>query len=147
MSKKILIVGGGMGGTIVANGVARHLGDEMRRGEVSITMLGNTDRHFYQPGLLYIPFGRIRESELSRDQRQVLNRRINFYVDPAKNIDVDKNQVTTESGRTFDYDYLVLATGSRVMPQTIPGMVEGAHWFYELEAAIKLRAALDDRKA
>ncbi|MBF0093637.1 MAG: NAD(P)/FAD-dependent oxidoreductase [Alphaproteobacteria bacterium] len=143
MSKRVLIVGGGMGGTIVANGLARHLGDELRRGEVAITMLGDTDQHFYQPGLLYVPFGRMRESELSREQRQVLNRRVTFHVDPAKHIDVEKNQVTTDSGKTHGYDYLVLATGSRVMPQNIPGMVEGAHWFYELAAARKLRQALD----
>ena len=143
MSKSVLIVGGGLAGTIIANGLCRQLGDEMRRGEVSITMLGTSETHMYQPGLLYVPFGRIREAELFRDQRKVLDRRINFFVDPAKHIDVDQNQVTTEQGRTIKYDYLVLATGSRPMPQNIPGMKEAGHWFYELDAARKLRDALN----
>ncbi len=143
MSKTVLIVGGGLAGTIIANGLCRQLGDEMRRGEVGITMLGTSETHMYQPGLLYVPFGRIREAELFRDQRKVLDRRVNFFVDPAKHIDVEHNQVTTEQGRTVKYYYLVLATGARPMPQNIPGMREAGHWFYELDAARKLRDALN----
>jgi sulfide:quinone oxidoreductase len=143
MSKSILIVGGGLAGTIVANGLCRQLGTELRSGAVTVTMLGTTETHMYQPGLLYIPFGRMREAELFRDQRKVLDKSVNFFVDPAKHIDVEKNQVTTEAGRTFKYDYLVLATGSRIMPQNVPGMAEGAHWFYDLEGARKLRDALN----
>ncbi len=70
MSKRILIVGGGLAGTITANGLCRQLGSQLRTGEVSITMLGATDQHMYQPGLLYVPFGGIRETELFRDQKK-----------------------------------------------------------------------------
>lgn len=143
MGKHILVVGGGLSGTIVANGLCRQLSGELRDGRVAITVLGATDRHLYQPGLLYVPFGRIREAELFRDQRRVLDRRIAFFVDPAARIDVDGNKVTTESGKTISYDYLVIATGSRIMPQSIPGMAEGAHWFYDLDGARKLRDALN----
>ena len=128
MATNILIVGGGLAGTIVANGLCRQLAGEMKSGEVSITMLGTSDKHMYQPGLLYVPFGRIREAELFRDQRKVLNRRVAYFIDPAKNIDVEGKQVTTESGKTYKYDYLVIATGSRIMPQNIPGMAEAARW-------------------
>ncbi|HJP35374.1 MAG TPA: FAD/NAD(P)-binding oxidoreductase, partial [Gammaproteobacteria bacterium] len=65
-------------------------------------------------------------------------------VDPATKIDIATKSVATESGNTFEYDYLVLATGSRLRPDTIPGMSEGAHWFYDLEGARKMREALDD---
>jgi len=143
MGKKILIVGGGLAGTIVANGLCRQLGSQLKKGDLGITMLGTTDQHMYQPGLLYLPFGRIRESELFRDQLKVLDRRVVFHVDPATNIDVEKEEVTTESGRTHGYDYLVIATGSRIMPQSIPGMAEGANWFYDLDGARKMREALN----
>lgn len=142
MSKTILIVGGGLSGTIVANGLCRQLGGELRSGAVTLSMLGTSDTHMYQPGLLYLPFGRIREAELFREQKKVLDKRVNFFLDPAKHIDVEKNQVTTQSGRVVCYDYLVLATGSRIMPQNIPGMAEGGHWFYDLDGARKLREAL-----
>jgi len=143
MTTRILIVGGGLGGTILANGLCRKLGDELSRGDLAVTVVGNTDKHLYQPGLLYVPFGRIRESELFREQKKVLDRRVVFHVDPATAIDVDKAQVTCESGRIHEYDYLVLATGSRIMPQNVPGLAEAAHWFYDLEGSRKMRDALD----
>jgi sulfide:quinone oxidoreductase len=142
MARKILIVGGGLAGTIVANGLCRQLRDELGSGGVTITMLGAERTHMYQPGLLYIPFGRMRESELVRDQRSVLDRRVAFHVDPATRVDVDKRAVTTAAGKTYGYDFLVLATGSRIRPDTIPGMADGGHWFYDLDGARKLRDAL-----
>jgi len=143
-SKSIVIVGGGLSGTIVANGLCRQLGKELRSGEVRITMIGASETHMYQPGLLYVPFGRIRESELFREQRKVLDRRVTFHVDPATNIDVENNRVTTQSGKTFDYDYVVIATGSVIRPDNVPGMTEGAHWFYDLEGARRMRDALSE---
>ncbi len=144
MKTRILIVGAGMGGTIVANGLARSLSNELRIGDASVTILGTTPNHFYQPGLLYVPFGRAREPELSRTERSILNRRVNFVMDPAKLIDVDHNCVEAESGKIYRYDYLVIATGSRLAPEMIPGLKEGAYQFYDLEGARKTRAALDD---
>jgi sulfide:quinone oxidoreductase len=146
MAKKILIVGGGLAGTIVANGLCRQLREELSAGSVTITMIGNTDKHMYQPGLLYVPFGKMRESELFREQRKVLDRRVPYIIDAAKNIDVDKKTVTTESGKTHSYDFLVVATGSRIRPDNIPGMAEGGHWFYDLDGARKMRDALNDFK-
>ncbi len=146
MAKKILIVGGGLAGTIVANGLCRQLREEMSAGSVTITMIGNTDKHMYQPGLLYVPFGKMRESELFREQRKVLDRRVPYIIDAAKHIDTDKKTVTTESGKTHTYDFLVIATGSRIRPDNIPGMAEGGHWFYDLDGARKMRDALNDFK-
>lgn len=144
MAKHIVIVGGGLAGTIVANGLCRQLGEQLRSGEVRLTMIGNSETHLYQPGLLYVPFGKIRESELFRDQRKVLDRRVTFNLDAATNIDVENNRVTCESGKSYDYDYVVIATGSRIRPDTIPGMEEGAHWFYDLDGARKMRESLRD---
>ena len=106
-------------------------------------MLGNDERHMYQPGLLYVPFGRIREKELFRDQTSVLDRRVAFHIDPVTKIDVGAKSVACESGKSFDYDYLVIATGSRIRPESIPGMAEGAHWLYDLEGARRMREALE----
>lgn len=143
MGKQILIVGGGLAGTIVANGLCRQLGEKLRDGGVSITMLGTSDKHLYQPGLLYLPFGRFRETELFRDQRKVLDRRVPYHIDPAAKIDIDNKAVTTESGKVFNYDYLVIATGSQIKPSAVPGLAESAHWFYDLEGARRMRDALE----
>ena len=110
---KILIVGGGMGGTILANNLARRLHEELHAGKARITMLSASDRHMYQPGLLYVALGRMMPDELYRDQRRLLEPEIEFHVDPVEEFSLDQNQVRTKSGKTYPYDVLVIATGSR----------------------------------
>ncbi|MDD3516877.1 MAG: FAD/NAD(P)-binding oxidoreductase [Chromatiales bacterium] len=135
---KILVVGGGTGGTIVANNLARRLSAEIRARKVRLTMLSASDRHMYQPGLLYVAFGQMTPDQLYRDQASLLESNIDFHVDPAVTFDLDKRKVVTKSGKTHEYDILVMATGSRIVPEQIPGLAEGAHTFYSEEGALKM---------
>ena len=135
---RILIVGGGMGGTILANNLARRLSGEMRNGKATLTMLSASDKHIYQPGLLYTCFGRITPDELYRDQASLLEPGIAFHVDPVTEFHLDKNQVKAKSGKTYDYDSLVIATGCRPVPETIPGLAENSETFYTEETAVKM---------
>lgn len=139
---RILVVGGGCGGTIVANNLARRLAGEIRARKAKITMLSASDRHMYQPGLLYVAFGQMMPDELYRDQASLLESNIEFYVDPVEQFMLDQNQVKTKSGKVHSYDILVIATGSRIMPKKIPGLDEGAETCYTEQGAIKMFKAL-----
>ncbi|NOZ36805.1 MAG: NAD(P)/FAD-dependent oxidoreductase [Gammaproteobacteria bacterium] len=140
--KKIVIVGGGTGGTILANNLARRLSAELRSGEVRVTVLSASDKHMYQPGLLYVAFGRMSSQELYQDQASLLEPGIVFHVDPVKTFNLDNKQVETESGVSHDYDYLVICTGSRPNPESVPGLAEHANHVYTVEAAEKTLTAL-----
>jgi sulfide:quinone oxidoreductase len=135
---KILIVGGGMGGTILGNNLARRLAPEIRAGKVQLGMLSASDKHMYQPGLLYLALGRMTPDELYRDQASLLEPGIDFQVDPVETFELDKNQVKTRGGKTHGYDILVIATGSRPVPEMIPGLAENSETFYTEESAIKM---------
>lgn len=135
---RILIVGGGTGGTIVANNLARRLSAEIRSRKVRLTMLSASDRHMYQPGLLYVAFGQMSPDQLYRDQQSLLEPGIDFHVDPVERFELDRNQVKTRSGATYEYDMLVIATGSRIVPETVPGLADGAETFYTEESAVKM---------
>ena len=135
---RILIVGGGTGGTILGNNLARRLSGEIRAGKARITMLSASDKHMYQPGLLYVAFGQMMPDELYRDQASLLESSIEFHVDPVEKFMLDKNQVKTRSGKTHEYDILVIATGSRIVPQEIPGLREGSETFYSEAGAVKM---------
>ena len=139
---KILIVGGGTGGTIIANNLARRLRSEIRADKVNITMLSDSKRHMYQPGLLYVAFGQMMPDDLYRDQLSLLESDINFYVDPVEQFALDENWVKTKSGRKYDYTILVIATGSRIMPRNIPGLNEGSETFYTEEGAVSMFKSL-----
>jgi sulfide:quinone oxidoreductase len=135
---KILIVGGGMGGTILANNLARRLAPELRAGKVQVSMLSASDKHMYQPGLLYLCLGRMTPDELYRDQASLLEPGIEFKVDPVETFELDQNRVKTKSGATVGYDILVIATGARAVPEMIPGLAENAETFYTEASALKM---------
>ena len=135
---RILVVGGGTAGTIVANNLARRLAAETRAGKVRLTMLSASDRHMYQPGLLYVAFGQMTPDQLYRDEATLLEPSIEFHVDPVKQFQLDQNKVTTESGKVHEYDILVIATGSRMVPEETPGLNEGAEFFYTEASAVKM---------
>ena len=142
MAKKIVILGGGVAGTIVANQLARKIPGELRSREVSITQIGNTETHTYQPGWLYIPFDLSRPEDLKRPQRSLLDPSIGFVQDTIAKIDVKSQKLTSKEGKEYSYDILVIATGSVPRPDLTPGLAEAGHWFHTEEGSIKLRDAL-----
>jgi sulfide:quinone oxidoreductase len=127
-----------MGGTILANNLARRLAGDIRAGKVRLTMLSASERHMYQPGLLYLAIGRMTPDELYRDQAGLLEPGIAFHVDPVEEFRLDKNEVKTKSGKVHQYDILAIATGSRPTAEEIPGLAENAEQFYTEESAVKM---------
>jgi sulfide:quinone oxidoreductase len=123
---RIVVVGGGMGGTIFANNLARRIGTELKNGKAKLTMLTASDKHVYQPGWLYVALGRMMPDELEREQASLLEPGIDLHVDPVETFRLDERRVITKSGKTHEYDLLVIATGSRPVPEEIPGLKETA---------------------
>lgn len=142
MAKELLVIGAGSGGLILSNTVARALSKEIKRGEVKVTLLGDRDEYLYQPGLLYVTFDLMRPAELTRKVKELIVPCVTFVHDRATKIDPGSQTVMTRGGKTLRYDYLVIATGSGLNLEEIPGLKEGGNWFYDLEGAIKLREAL-----
>jgi len=139
---RILIVGGGTGGTILANNLTRRLAREIRGGKVHVTLLTASDQHMYQPGLLYVAFGQMTPDELYRDEASLLEPDIEFHVDPVREFDFRQNRVVTESGRTHDYDILAIATGARIVPEEVPGLDGSAEMFFTEKSAVSMHRAL-----
>jgi sulfide:quinone oxidoreductase len=61
----------------------------------------------------------------------------------VQKIDVEASRVELASGDVLHYDQLVIATGSRIVPEAMEGYTEDAHHFYTAAASAKLRKALD----
>lgn len=142
MTRRLLVVGAGTGGLMVANHVARALAAEIERGEVSVTLVGERDEYLYQPGLLYVAFDLMRPRDLVRKVRELIVPGVQFVPGRVDRVFATDNVAVTRGGQTLPYDYLVLATGSELDLAEVPGLAEGAHWFYTLDGAIRLRDAL-----
>lgn len=139
---RIVVVGGGMAGTIFANNVARRLASELRAGKARLTMLTASERHVYQPGWLYVALGRMTPEELEREQASLLEPGIALHVDPVVTFRLAEQHVITASGRTHEYDMLVIATGSRPVPEEIPGLAENAIHCYSAADALRFHERL-----
>jgi len=139
--KRIVVVGAGTGGTAVANRLRRRLPAE----EWAITVLDRDDRHVYQPGLLFVPFGLTEAERLIRSRRSSLASGIDYQVGPVARILPEERQVETAHGR-LAYDWLVVATGCRLAPEENAGLMEEwgerAFSFYTAESAAALAPAL-----
>ncbi|TVS85617.1 type III sulfide quinone reductase, selenoprotein subtype [Mycobacterium helveticum] len=141
MNTRIVILGAGTGGTLIANRLRRKLSD------ADITIVDRDDAHVYQPGLLFVPFGLIRPEEIVKSRKRQLRSGIHYVQSDIDRVDVDGDRVHLTDGTVLDYDVLVIATGSRLLPEETEGMT-GPGWmrnifpFYNLEGASALQPAM-----
>lgn len=136
----LLILGGGTGGTMVANKMSQHLDSR----EWRIIIVDETETHYYQPGLLFIPFGMYGPGDVLRPRRDFFPQNVEFIHSKIELIEPDANRVLLEKDQqVIHYDYLVIATGSHIEPGETEGLLDNG-WhenvfdFYTLEGATAL---------
>jgi len=144
MAKKIVILGGGTGGTLMAN----RLRKLYEPGEMEIAVVDKDDRHVYQPGLLFVPFGLAHLDEIVRPRARQLHTGITFHEAGIDRVELDASTVHLENGMTLLYDVLIVATGAHLQPEetegmTGPGWMERVFTFYTPEGAAALAGALN----
>jgi sulfide:quinone oxidoreductase len=137
--KKLVILGAGTAGTIMANKLAAVLD----RDEWSITIVDRDGQHHYQPGYLFVPFGIYSPRDIVKPRRDYLPRGIEVVFSGITVIEPDQNQVRLDNGRNLGYDFLIIATGAHPQPDQTDGLT-GPGWrkdvfdFYTLEGATAL---------
>jgi sulfide:quinone oxidoreductase len=142
--KRIVILGGGTGGTIAANRLRR----VYQASEAEIVVVDQDDEHVYQPGLLFVPFGLADPGRLVRPRHRQLHAGTGFRQAGIERVDLDADQVHLADGTALGYDVLVVASGARLLPEeteglTGPGWMKDVFTFYTLAGATALRTALD----
>jgi sulfide:quinone oxidoreductase len=140
--RRVVILGGGTGGTLAANRMRRTLGPD-----VEVVVLDADDRHVYQPGLLFVPFGLASPARLVRSRSAQLRAGVEFVPDQVEQVDLAADRVVLADGGTMSYDVLVIASGARLLPEeteglTGPGWGKTVHTFYSLPGSVALAGAL-----
>src|SRR6266542_2079057 len=136
MPAQVVVLGGGVGGTLAANLLNKALGRD-----ATVTVVDGTGMHVYQPGFLYVALGQANALWLARDERTLLRKGVELVIDQATKIDPTTQTVQLAHSGSIAYDYLVLATGSRLNREAVPGYGD-SHDFYSLEGALRLREEL-----
>jgi sulfide:quinone oxidoreductase len=126
--------------------VAANLRKELDEGEWQITLIDKDEQHHFQSGYLFIPFGIYSKDDVLKPKRDFVPKGVDFVVDNVTKVDTDQRRLETAKGDNYDYDYLVVATGCRIVPEDVEGMMdawgEDVFDFYTLDGAVALRKKL-----
>jgi sulfide:quinone oxidoreductase len=142
--QRIVVLGAGTGGTMVANRLRRRLDPD----EVEIHVVDRDGRHIYQPGLLFVPFGLAQIGEIARPRREQLRSGIVFHENTVESVWIERDEILLDDRTVLPYDVLVVATGARLQPEeteglTGPGWNERVFTFYTPDGAEALHGALE----
>ncbi len=119
--KRLLVLGGGTAGTMVANRMRPLLPED----EWQVSVVDQDETHHYQPGYLFIPFGRFQSDEILRTRSRYLTSGVELVIGQIDRVRPDDDVVILVDGTELPYDFLVIATGVEPRPDQTPGMTEG----------------------
>lgn len=137
--RKIVILGAGTAGTMMLN----RFSNVLDKKEWQVSIVDQEETHYYQPGLLFIPFGIYNRRDVVKPKRDFFPPGVDVIVSPIDRIETDKNRVLLANGAVLPYDFLIVATGAKIRPE----QTEGLHaelWqkqvfdFYTIEGACAL---------
>ena len=122
MRKKVLVLGSNFGGMTAALAVSHELA-----GDVDVTVVSARDTFVFTPSLIWLPFGKRDAADITFPVAPTLEAHgVEFVHAAATALDPQAKHVTAADGRTFGYDYLVIATGYRNKNDVVPGFRENA---------------------
>lgn len=103
---EVLILGGGFGGL--------HAAKALKRAKAEVTLIDRRNYHLFQPLMYQVATGSLSPGEIAAPLRGVLGRQKNTRVLMGEAIDIDPaaKTVTLNDGASFEYDSLIVATGS-----------------------------------
>jgi sulfide:quinone oxidoreductase len=140
--KHLLVLGAGTAGTMAVN----KLRPRLPRDEWTITVVDQSDTHYYQPGFLFIPFGIYRPDEVVKPRKRFIPSGVALVEAEIDRVDAAANRVMLVGGQELPYDYLIIATGTTPRPDQTPGMAQDmggdVHEFYTYQGATHLAQRL-----
>ena len=129
MGKTILILGGGVGGLVVANELRAKL-----KPEHQIILVDREASFVFSPSLLWLMTGDRTAEKISRPLSRLQKKGIEVVTGEVAHIDPAARSALVQD-RTIAADYIVVALGAELAPEAIPGLAEAGHNFYALSGA------------
>ena len=138
--KRIVILGAGTAGTMMANKLRNALDKE----EWNITIVDQFKTHYYQPGFLFIPFGIYNKEDVVKPKADFIPSGVKMIYSAIDKVEGEANKVYLEGGRVLNYDYLIIATGTKTYPEETTGLKDKLWYkeifdFYTVEGAVALQ--------
>ena len=107
MVPHIVIIGGGFGGLSAARA--------LRHADVRVTLIDRRNHHVFQPLLYQVATATLSPGDIAAPIRWILRsiRNVRVLLANATRIDVAAKRIELADGPSLDYDWLIIATGSK----------------------------------
>ncbi len=133
--KTILILGGGIGGLVTSTLLRKKLPQEHK-----VVLVERESNYVFQPSLLWLMTGTRNTEEISRPLSKLDKIGIERIQGNVERIDPEHKTIQVD-GQQLSADYLIIALGAELAPETIPGLNEVGYNIYTLTGAKSLRDA------
>ena len=115
---EIIILGAGLGGTLMAYELAGKV-----RAEDRITLIGTSPAYHFYPSNPWVAVGWRRREDIEVNLTGVMAKKdIRFITQGAQRVHPAENKVELNDGTHLAYDYLIIATGPELAFDEIPGL-------------------------
>lgn len=147
--KKVVVLGAGYAGILTAKKLEKKFRKMNLDKEVSISIVDRHPYHTMLTELHEVAAGRVEEDSIRISLKKVFaGRNVNIITDAISSISIDEKKLTGSRG-DYEYDYLVLAAGSKPTFFGVAGAEEYSYKLWSYEDAIRLKERIHEvfRKA
>ena len=137
MTPRVVILGAGFGGLELSTLLSETFSED-----VQVTLIDRSDSFVFGYSKLDVLFGKRSPESVRLPYTHMLKPGVRFVQQTVTAIDPEARRVTTDDGRIFDADYLVVALGADYDMSATPGLAEAGNEFYTLAGATQLSTIL-----
>lgn len=144
--KKIVLLGGGYGGVLTAKKLARKF---KKNDEIEITLIDKNSYHTMLTELHEVAAGRVPENAIRIEFEKIFaGRKVNLVMDNILEVDYN-SRILKGSNDNYEYDYLVIGTGSKPTYFGCKGAEENSFPLWSFNDAVRIKEHILDmfRKA
>ena len=133
MRKKVVVLGANFAGLTAALTVQREL-----HGDVDVVVVSDRDYFLFNPSLIWLPFGKRARKDVTFHVEPTFDKaNVNFELSAATKVDQVNKRVLLANGKQLNFDYLIIATGTRNRDEAVDGFSENSNTITTLETAVK----------
>ena len=139
--QKVVILGGGVGGIVTANHLAKLLPEE-----TEIVLIEKNKDHSFAASYLWLMVNKRTPQQITSKLRGLVDKRVNILFEEVKQIDAESKTISTDKSK-INFDYLVIALGAELDKTHLDKQQYGVHNFFTYEGAVKFNEDLQNFKA
>ncbi len=138
MARKIVVLGGGYAGVLTAKHLEK-MAKKRKLNDVEITLIDKNPYHTMLTELHEVAANRVDEDSIKMNLKKIFaGRNVNVVLDEVTSIDKENNKLVGKA-KEYDYDYLVLGSGSKPAFFGVTGAEQNSFTLWSFDDAVRLR--------